>query len=115
MERIQRKQKLFEDNKDIYERIKKTEAEMREEIGHYYQGVMYAMFIAAMKKAKLSDRTVNRVQNYIAGTLNSLDSGEITISDVKDMIESEYGYKVIFDVNRHIVGINMFEEGDNGK
>lgn len=102
-------------NDSCRDQLIQAEAEMREEISHFYMGSMYAMFVCAMKKAGLADRTVDRCLNYLAGTLNELERGEITISDVKDICEQDWGLKIVFDANRNMIGVNMFEEESNGE
>jgi len=112
VEKLERKYKedIKQINDNCREELVKAEEEMREEISHFYMGSMYTMFVACMKDAGLADRTCKRVLGYLAGNLNQLESGEITISDIKEYIEDTHGFKIIFQADRSMVATNMFEE-----
>lgn len=113
--------KYKKDIENVYTKMRKqvldAQKEIREETSHYYQGMMYALFICSMKKAGLADRTVLKVLNPMAGTLNALNAGEITVIDLKKTVEEEYGMSVTFDINRNLIPKNIFEEDvkKNGK
>lgn len=110
MERLKKKQQIFEDNKEIRNRIKKLEEEMRDEYSHYYMGLMYTVFILVMRRVcGYGKKRMHRVLNELAAILNDLEDETITIHDIKREAE-EAGMEIKFDVKRNIVVANIFEE-----
>lgn len=110
MERIRKKEKLLEENRGIEQRLRKAEEEMREEISHYYMGVMYTAFILVLNRGcGYGIKRINRVLNELAAIINDLDEGTIDIADLKREAE-EIGMEIKFDSKRNIVGVNIFEE-----
>lgn len=110
MERMQKKQQLFEENKGIADRIKKLELEIRDEVSHYYMGLMYTIFILVMRRAcGFGKKRMYRVLHEIAAILNDLEHEEIDIHDIKREAE-EAGMEIKFDAKRNIVVANIFEE-----
>lgn len=90
-------------------KVDKLQEEIKEEMGHHYQSLMYILFHMALRECGLSERTCKRVENKLAGTLNDLEQDVITMGDIKDYAEREYGFKIRFDVNREFIMPNIFE------
>ena len=110
MQRIQQKKQLLDENKGIEMRLRKAEAEMRDEISHYYMGAMYTAFILVLRKSEgFGKKRINRVLSELAAIINDLDDGTIDISDLKRDAE-EIGMTIRFDCKRNIVSANIFEE-----
>ena len=113
MARVQRRQKAIEDNKDIRDRIKKAELEIREEVTHYYMGLMYTIFILVLRRVfKFGKVRMYRALNELAAILNDLEDGTIDVYDIKREAEAA-GMSIQFDTTRAIVKANIFE--DDGK
>jgi hypothetical protein len=110
MAKIREKEQLFKENKEISDRIKKLELEIRDEVSHYYMGLMYTIFILVMRRAcGLGKKRMYRVLNELAAVLNDLENEVIDIHDIKREAE-EAGMEVKFDVKRNVVVANIFEE-----
>lgn len=108
--RIKEKEKLIEENKGVSDRIKKLEAEIRDEMSHYYMGLMYTVFVVVMRRAcGFGKKRMYRVLNEIAAIINDLHEETITVYDIKREAEAA-GMEIKFDVDRNIVVANIFEE-----
>lgn len=111
MAKVQRRQQAVDENKKWADHIKKAEAEMREEITHYYMGLMYTVYIIVMRRAfGFGKKRLYRAVNELAAILNDLEDGTIDVYDIKREAE-EAGMEIQFDTNRHIIKANLFEEG----
>ena len=110
MAKVQQRQKVIEENKYWADKIKKAEEEIREEVTHYYMGLMYSVFILVLRRVfKFGKVRMYRALNEMAAIINDLDEGVIDIYDIKREADAAK-LEIVFDVNRHIVKANIFEE-----
>ena len=110
MEKIQKRQKYVEENKYWSNKIKQAEEEIKEEVTHYYIGLMYTVFIIVMRRAfGFGKKRLYKAVSELAAILNDLEDGTIDVYDIKREAEA-VGMTVVFDANRHFVKANIFEE-----
>ena len=110
MAKVQKRQRFIDQNKDIRDQIKKVELEIREEVTHYYMGLMYTIFILVMRRTfRFGKVRMFRALNELAAILNDLEDGTIDVYDIKREAEAA-GMKIQFDTTRAIVKANIFED-----
>lgn len=92
------------------EQIRKIEKETRQAAQNHVMGLMYCIFILVLRRMlKLGPLRTLRILNEVAAIINDIDSGVVTVFDLKREAE-EAGIQVVFSEKYDIIECGIFEE-----